>query len=330
MTATAGTLWLRRRVAQLEAEAEIAERLASYDDGGPGPTRKYRFIASEQANFAVRTLCRVCKASRSAYYNWAKAGDGPSEATLEEARLANLIWDVFWASRGRYGSPRVCAELWRQGVQANHKTVEALMASLGLQGLSGRRKLRTTRQDPRATPAPDLVERNFSAEAPNELYVGDITYIPTDEGYCFMASVLDVSSRLLAGWSVQSHMRTSLCTDALLAALGRRGSLAGATFHSDRGCQYTSGEFKDACEKLGITQSMGSVGDSYDNAMAEALWSSLKRELVDVSHFRTISEARAAIFEWVIWYNRRRVHSSLGYVTPEEFEENVLTYTKAA
>ena len=164
MSTTAETLGLRRRVAQLEAEAEIAGRLASYDDGGPEPARKYRFIASEQANFPVRTLCRVCRASRSAYYDWAKRGDGPTEATLEEAQLANLIWDVFRASKGRYGSPRVCEELWRQGVKVNHKTVESLMAALGLQGLSGRRKLRTARQDPRATPAPDLLERNFSAE----------------------------------------------------------------------------------------------------------------------------------------------------------------------
>ena len=180
----------RRRVAQLEAEAEIARRLASYDDGGPGPARKYRFIASEQANFPVRTLCRVCRVSRSAYYAWAARGDEPTEAVLEEAYLANLVWGTYWASRGRYGSPRVCAELWRQGVQANHKTVEALMAALGLQGLSGRRKLRTTRQDPRAAPAPDLVQRDFSADAPNQLYVGDITYIPTDEGCCFMAEAL--------------------------------------------------------------------------------------------------------------------------------------------
>ncbi len=321
---------LRCKLAQLEAEAEITRRLASYDDGGPEPARKYRFIASEQANFAVRTLCRVCGVSRSAYYSWAAKGDGPTAAMMEEAQLANLIWDIFTASKGRYGSPRVCAELWRQGVKVNHKTVESLMAALGLQGLSGRRKLRTTRRDPKAAPAPDLVERDFSAEEPNKLYVGDITYIPTDEGYCFLASVLDASSRLLAGWSLQPHMRTSLCTDALLAALGRRGSLAGATFHSDHGCQYTSEEYRSLCQRLGVKQSMGSVGDSYDNAMAEALWSSLKRELVDVSHFKTIAEARAAIFEWVTWYNRRRLHSSLGYVTPEEFEESVLTYTKAA
>lgn len=172
-------------------------------------------------------------------------------------------------------------------------------------------------------PARDLVQRDFRADGPSKLLVGDITYVPTDEGYCFLASVLDVWSRRLVGWSVQPHMRASLCTDALLSAAGLRGraALSGAVFHSDHGCQYISEEFNKACEGLRITQSMGSVGDSYDNAMAESFFASLKRELVDVTHFRTIAEARLAIFEWVIWYNRQRLHSSLAHRPPEEFEE---------
>ena len=227
--------WLRRRVADLEAEAEIAARLASYDDGGPGVERKYRFIAAEAANFAVTTLCRVTRVSRSAYYAWAAKADGPSLAVAEAAHLANLVWDVFWANRRRYGSPRVTEELWRQGIKVNHKTVESLMAGLGLQGLCGRRKLKTTRQDPKAAPARDLVKRDFSAVEPNKLLVGDITFIPTAEGYCFLATVLDVCSRRLARWMLKP-MRTTLCSDALLAAAGLRGrALAGATFHSDRG-----------------------------------------------------------------------------------------------
>ena len=319
-TETAG--WLRRRIAQLEAEAEIACRLASYDDSAPARHRKYRFIASQAANFAVRTLCRVCQVSCSAYYQWASGAGGPSHALVDEAYLAKAIWDIFSANRRRYGSPRITAELWRQGTKVNHKTVEVLMAALGLQGLSGRRKMKTTRQDKNAAPAADLVQRNFSAQAPGQLYIGDITYLPTDEGYCFLATVVDVYSRRLVGWSLQAHMRASLCTDALAAAgLQRRQALAGAIFHSDRGCQYTSDEYHKVCRQFRITQSMGSVGDSYDNAMAESFFASLKRELVDVSHFKTIAEARLAVFEWIIWYNRKRLHSSLGYLTPEEFED---------
>ncbi len=140
MTGAEEMAWLRRRVAELEAETEIAARFASYDDGGPGAERKYRFITAEAANFAITTLCRVTKVSRSPYYAWAATADGPSLAMLEEARLANLVWDVFWANRRRYGSQRVTEELWRQGIKVNHKTVESLMAGLGLQGLSGSAK----------------------------------------------------------------------------------------------------------------------------------------------------------------------------------------------
>ena len=313
--------WLRRRVADLEAEAEIAARLASYDDGGPGVERKYRFIAAEAANFAVTTLCRVTRVSRSAYYAWAAKADGPSLAMLEEAHLANLVWDVFWANRRRYGSPRVTEELWRQGIKVNHKTVESLMAGLGLQGLCGRRKLKTTRQDPKAAPARDLVKRDFSAAEPNKLLVGDIRSYPPLRA---TASWRRSSTCAAGAWS--AGRSKPICAPPCAAtpswprpAFG--AGLAGATFHSDRGCQYTSGDYAIVCDRLRITQSMGSVGDSYDNAMAESFFSSLKRELVDVSHFSTIAEARLEVFEWVIWYNRKRLHSSLGYLTPEEFEE---------
>ena len=277
--------------------------------------------AAEAANFAITTLCRVTKVSRSAYYAWAAKADGPSLAMLEEAHLANLVWDVFWANRRRYGSPRVTEELWRQGIKVNHKTVESLMAGLGLQGLSGRRKLKTTRQDPKAAPAPDLVKRDFSADEPNKLLVGDITYIPTAEGYCFLATVLDVCSRRLLGGR-SKPICAPPCAPTPSWPRPGCGAGPGRCHLSFRpGCQYTSGDYAVVCERLGITQSMGSVGDSYDNAMAESFFSSLKRELVDVSHFNTIADARLEVFEWVIWYNRKRLHSSLGYLTPEEFEE---------
>jgi transposase InsO family protein len=315
---------LGRRVAQLETEAEIARRLAGFEHRGPERERIYRFIESEIDSFAVKTLCKVTKVSRSAYYAWRSRGDGPSEGLIDEAILANRIFDIWRRSRRRYGAPRVTAALLKAGVKTNEKRVARLMAELGIAGKCGRRKLRTTWRDKQATPAVDLVERDFTAEAPDELWVGDITYIPTDEGWLFVASVLDVCTRMVVGWSIADHMRTELCTDALASAAATRGKsrFVGTVFHSDHGCQYTSQDFKKRCRRMGIIQSMGTVGDSYDNAMAESLWSSLKRELVDDSHFATKEEARLAVFEWIVWYNTERLHSSLDYMSPREFEES--------
>ncbi|MGI8633519.1 MAG: IS3 family transposase [Solirubrobacterales bacterium] len=286
--------------------------------------RVYRFIDCQKAEFAIKTLCRVCEVSRAAYYAWASAEEaGADEATWDEAIQANRIHDIWARSRGRYGVPRVTAQLCRQGSGVNHKRVERIMAELGLQGACGRRKLRTTVRDPGAAPAPDLVQRHFTAPEPDTLWIGDLTYIPTDEGWLYLATVIDTFSRRLLGWSMADHMRTELCADALNAAGLMRGRcrFEDLIFHSDHGCQYTSGDYKKLCKLMGITQSMGTVGDSYDNAMAESFFASLKRELVDDAHYCTKQEARTAIFEWIMWYNRERLHSSLGYMPPEEFEE---------
>jgi transposase InsO family protein len=217
----------------------------------------------------------------------------------------------------------VTAALLKAGVKVNEKRVARLMAEMGIAGKCGRKKLRTTERDPAATPAGDLVERDFTADGPDELWVGDATYIPTGEGWLFVASVLDVSTRMLVGWSIADHLRTELFTDALASAAATRGKryFAGTVFHSDHGCQYTSRDFKNACRRMGLVQSMGTVGDSYDNAMAESLWASLKRELVDDTYFATKQEARLAIFEWIVWYNTERLHSSLDYRSPREYEE---------
>jgi transposase InsO family protein len=312
------------RVARLEAEAEIARRLAGFEAPGPERQRIYRFMESEAANFAVRTLCEVTGVSSSAYYAWRARGEGPSDSLLDEAVVANRIFDIWRRSRGRYGAPRVTAALLKAGVKVNEKRVARLMAELGIAGKSGRRKLRTTWRDPAATPAADLVERDFTADKPDELWVGDVTYIPTDEGWLFVASVLDVCTRMVVGWSIADHLRTELCTDAMAAAAATRGRswFAGTVFHSDHGCQYTSAEFKAGCKRMGIVQSMGTVGDSYDNAMAESLWSSMKREVVDDAHFATKGQARLALFEWMVWYNTDRLHSSLDYMSPREYEES--------
>ncbi len=315
---------LSRRVAQLEAEAEIARRLAGFESPGPERERIYRFVESEAANFAVRTLCNVARVSSSAYYAWRARGEGPSGALIDEAILANRIFDLWRRSRRRYGAPRITAALVKAGAKVNEKRVARLMAELGISGKCGRRKLRTTWRDKKATPAGDLVERDFTAETPDELWVGDVTYIPTGEGWLFVASVLDVCTRRIVGWSIADHLRTELCVDAMASAAATRGrrSFAGTVFHSDHGCQYTSAEFRACCERMGIVQSMGTVGDSYDNAMAESLWSSLKRELVDDTYFATKEEARLAIFEWMVWYNTERLHSSLDYMSPREYEES--------
>ncbi|HXY44970.1 MAG TPA: IS3 family transposase [Acidimicrobiales bacterium] len=314
---------MRREVRQLREEAEITRRLASFEDAGRPRERIYRFIATESATFALTTLCRVCRVSRSAYYAWLNKGQGPSAGLVEEAELANRIYDIWRKSRRRYGSPRVTAALWKAGEQVSEKRVAKLMAEIGIAGICGRKKMVTTRRDPTHTPAADLVERDFSAEEPDELWLTDITYVPTDEGWLYVCSILDVFSRMLLGWSIADHLRTELCLDALHGAAGFRGrsSFVGTVLHSDRGCQYTSDEFKRHCRLLGIVQSMGTVGDSYDNAMMESAWSSLKRELVYESHFTTKNEARKAVFEWMVWYNNERLHSSIDYMSPMEFEE---------
>jgi HTH-like domain/Integrase core domain len=230
---------LSRRVAQLEAEAEIARRLAGFSSPGSERERIYRFIESEAGRFAVRTLCRVAQVSSSAYYAWRARGEGPSEALIDEAHLANRIFDIWRRSRSRYGAPRITAALVKAGVKLNEKRVARLMAELGIAGKCGRRKLRTTWRDKKATPAADMVQRDFTADQPDELWVGDVTYIPTSEGWLFVASVLDVCTRMIVGWSIADHLRTELCSDAMAAAAATRGrrSFGGTVFHSDHGCQ---------------------------------------------------------------------------------------------
>ncbi|MGH9078388.1 MAG: IS3 family transposase [Acidimicrobiales bacterium] len=296
--------------------------------------RLFAFVDAQKAEFPVKTLCRVCDVSRAGYHDWVcRLSAGPSPRQAAEAELVGQIRLVHKESRGRYGEPRVTAQLHRDGVGANHKAVERLMAREGLQGRCGRRKVRTTTPDRSATPAPDLVERDFQRDELDELWVGDCTYIPTDEGWLYLAGVADACSRRLLGWSIADHLRTEICTDALEAAVGTRGKAhigaTGVIFHSDHGCQYTSGEYTKLCRRLGITQSMGSVGDSFDNALCEAIWSGFKREAVEGERFATKAEARAAIFAWIIWYNTTRLHSSLGQRPPVEYE-NMLAGARLA
>ncbi len=294
----------------------------------------YAFVDAQKTDFKITTLCRVCRVSTSGYYGWiARVAAGPSPAERDEAEVLERIRHAHEASRGRYGEPRITAQLARDGEPVNHKRVERLMARHGLAGRCGRKKIRTTVRDPAAPLAADLVNRRFDQAVLDTLWVGDATYIPTDEGWLYLATVIDACSRRLLGWSMTDHLRTELCLDALVAAVGTRGGKApadGVIFHSDHGCQYTADAFRDACAEFGVTQSMGTVGDSFDNAMAESFFASLKRELVDDEHFATRTEARAAVFEWLIWYNTDRLHSSLEYRPPVEYEHHLTNHLQRA
>ena len=280
----------------------------------------YRLIDAEKTSYPVSLLCRVLKVSRSGYYAWRDRS--PSKRTTENATLTEQIREIHHRSRGTYGYPRVHAELRALGVHCSRKRVARLMQKDGLRGcIRGRSRKQTTRQDPLAIPAPDLVERNFAAPALNRIWTADITYVSTDEGFLYLAFILDVYSRKVVGWSMASHLRSELVAAALEMALRRRNPSAGLIHHSDRGAQYTALSFGKKLEKAGIVPSMGRVGSALDTAISESFVSTLKSE-IGVSRYPTRQTGRASIFEFIEgFYNRVRRHSSLGYVSPSEYEQ---------
>jgi putative transposase len=271
-----------------------------------------------QADFPVRAMCRVLGLSPSGYYAWLQR---PTSArSLANDALLSEIQRIHEESRETYGRPRMHAELRDEGRAVNHKRVGRLMRLGGLRGASRRRKWRTTTRDRNARPAPDLVERNFVASGPDELWVADITYIPTGAGFLFLAVVLDAWSRRVVGWAMASHLKTTLVLQALEMALGYRRPMS-VIHHSDQGTQYTSIAFGMRCKHAGVRPSMGSVGDAYDNAMCESFFATLECELLERERFRNQAEAKMKIFDFIEgWYNPRRRHSGLGYLSPMEFE----------
>jgi putative transposase len=280
----------------------------------------FRFVDAEKAHFPVSLLCKMVGVSKSGYYAWRDRP--PSKRTLEDAALTERIVEVHKRSRETYGYPRVHAQLRALGVRCGRRRVARLMRKAGIRGCMRSRKKRTTRRDPRAAPAPDLVNRNFRASAPDRLWTADITYVNTDEGFLHLAFVLDVYSRRIVGWSMASHLRTELVVDALEMAVWRRKPAAGLVHHSDRGTQYTALSFGKRLEEVGVVPSMGRVGSALDNAISESFVATLKVELVHTRRFPTREAARSAIFEYLeAFYNRRRLHSSLGYFSPESFED---------
>lgn len=232
------------------------------------------------------------------------------------------------ASRATYGAPRIHAELAAHGVQCGRKRVARPMRLAGVAGCHRRRRFATTQRDPARPCAPDLVKRAFVASSPDELWVADITYVPTGQGFLFLAVVLDACSRRVVGWSMATHVRAELVLGALEMALRHRRPAAGVIHHSDHGSQYTSRVFQDRCRTAGIRSSMGSIGDCYDNAMAESFFATLECELLARSSLRTHDEARAALFDFIeVFYNRRRRHSALGYLSPDAFENRRFSET---
>jgi transposase InsO family protein len=281
---------------------------------------KFSFIHAQKASFPIAALCRLLGVSRQGYY--AYADRRPSRRVLEEAALCTAIREVFVESGETYGSPRVLRELALRGVRTSKRRVERAMRGMGLTPPAPRRWTKTTIRDATHPVAPNELARDFTATRPNERWVTDITYVWTDEGWAYVATILDLFSRAVVGWAIDTTATTKLALNALQSAVQRRRPDAGLLHHSDRGCQYTSAAYRGRLEELGITVSMSRTGNCWDNAVAESFFATLKGELVERRRWRTVIELRTALFEYIeVFYNRRRLHSSLDYKTPAAVEE---------
>ena len=275
-------------------------------------------MSANQASYATATMCRVLGVSPSGFYAWQQRP--PSPRSRVDAQLSLRMSAIYQRSHATYGAPRVHAELRAEGIKVGRKRVARLMKKAGLVGASRRKWIHTTVRDRNARPAPDLVERNFDAPQANRLWVADITYIPTWAGFLYLAVVLDVFSRKIVGWAMETHLRTELVLEALDLALWQRRP-GTVIHHSDQGTQYTSIQFGARCREAGVRPSMGSVGDCFDNAMCESFFATLECELLTQRRFKTQVEARMAVFEFIEgWYNPHRRHSALDYLSPINYE----------
>ncbi len=281
-------------------------------------------MKANQASHSVQTMCRLLKVSKSGFYAWDQR---PLSARARvDISLTVRIHAIHRRSKGAYGAPMIHAELADDhGIRVGCKRVARLMRVAGLRGVMPQRFVRTTLSDSSCAVAIDLVDRKFDADGPDRLWVADITYIPTWAGFLYLAIVLDVWSRRIVGWAMETHLKSELVLTALNTALAQRRPDA-VVHHSDHGCQYTSYSFGNRCREMGVMPSMGSVGDAYDNAMAESFFATLEREVLNRRFFKTQAEAKMALFEWIEgWYNPHRRHSSLGYFSPVNFERRQLT-----
>ncbi|MFI9446123.1 IS3 family transposase [Streptomyces avermitilis] len=324
----------RLRKAEKEWELERGDSAPGsgvFRPGGEVKPCRWDFISVNRVDFGVQRICRVLQVSRSGFYRWLAGADAREERWAAENGLVAEIREIHAGHKGTYGVRRVHAELRGFGHAVNRKRVERLMRKHGIEGRHLRRRKRTTVPDRLAPPAPDLVRRDFSARQLNEKWCGDITYVQVGGTWLYLACVLDICSRRVLGYSMATHMRAELVIDALkMAVTGRGGSVDGVIFHADRGAQYTSDAFAQVCDGFGIRRSMGRVGSSYDNALAESFWQGLKRETLHQRLFSTVRQARLEIFQWLTYYNTRRRHSALSYLSPAEFEQQRLRADKLA
>jgi len=268
----------------------------------------------------VGLMCRVLEISRSGFYAW--LGRQESGRAREDRRLTALIRGIFDESRKTYGAPRVHRTLRKRGVRCGMKRVARLMKAAGLRSKTKRKfRVKTTDSKHGHPIAPDLLGRDFTADGPNQAWASDITYIPTDEGWLYLASTMDLFSRKIVGWSMSSTLHASVAINALQMAVDQRRPTPGLIHHSDRGVQYAAGDFRDLLDEHGIDASMSRKGNCYDNAAKESFFHTLKTELVHHELYRTRAEARASVFDYIeTFYNRQRLHSTLGYLSPVEFE----------
>jgi transposase InsO family protein len=281
---------------------------------------KFAFIRTGLGDFPIDRVCQVLGVSRSGYYAWR---DRPaSDRTRRREELAAKVHVVHAQNRQIYGSPRLTVALAAQGERVCQNTVARIMHDEGLRAKAKKKFVPRTTDSAHGQPvAPNLLERHFETAAPNRKWAGDITYIPTEEGWLYLAGILDLHSRKIVGWSMADHLQADLVLDALEMAIARRRPRRGLVHHSDRGVQYACDDYQGLLARHGMQVSMSGKGDCWDNAVMESFWGTLKTELVHHEHYRTREEARASIFEYIeVFYNRKRLHSSLGYVSPETFE----------
>jgi putative transposase len=281
---------------------------------------RFAFIDVEKAMYPLRILCRVLGVSRSGYYAWRDRK--PSTRALEDEQLRPKVVEAFKTGRGTYGSPRVLDELIDQGFEVGRRRVARLMRELGLQGVMPRKFRVTTDSDHEHPIAKNVLDRDFEAQRPNQKWVTDITYIWTSAGWLYLSTVMDLYSRRIVGWSMADHMRTELCLDALRMAINQRTNITGLVHHSDRGVQFSSGDYRAALKAHGIECSMSRRANCWDNAVAESFFGTLKNELIYRRPWLDRESARDAISEYIeVFYNRIRRHSTIGNISPAKFEE---------